>query len=125
MSPFPLISTRHIYKNPWISVREDAVVRPDGQSGIFGVVTVQDGAHIVAIDTDDYIYLGREYCYGMRAYTYRLPGGGISVGETPLDAAKKELREEAGIVADTWIPIGSIYPLTTVTENIQYLYIAK
>ena len=125
MNPFTLISTKKVYENPWISVREDRVVRPGGKEGIFGVVDIAGWSHTVAIDKDNNIYLNREFCYGMNDYTYRLPWGGMSPWEAPLEAAKKELREEAGILADEWIDLWNMRPLTTVVDNIQYLFLAK
>jgi hypothetical protein len=125
MNPFKIISTKKIYENPWISVREDGVIRPDGSSGIFGVVTANNWSHVVAIDSENQIILNREFCFGMNDFTFKIPWGWISKNESPLDAAKKELREEAWTIAETWIGLGSIYPLTTIMENIQYIFLAK
>lgn len=122
--PFEVVSTRHIYTNPWITVREDKVVRPGGTQSIFGVVEMMAGSSILALTDDCQVYLAREYKYGLQNYSIETVSGGLEVGETPLETAQRELREEFGMEAREWISLGTIYPFTNVISSASYLFLA-
>jgi NUDIX domain len=94
MNPFTLISTKKIYENPWIYVREDTVIRPGGKNGIFGIVTMKDGVTVIAIDDEKNIVTTNEFAYALDRHSLELVSGGIDDGESPLECAKRELKEE-------------------------------
>lgn len=123
-NPYKILSSKLIYKNQWIEVKEDNVIRPDGQRGIFGTVDIGDGITVVAINSDKQTYLIKEYYYALGEYGVQTPSGGMEMGEDPITAAKKELLEEAGITAKRWIPLGFINALTTVIRSPQHLFLA-
>lgn len=125
MNPFTLISTKKVYENPWISVREDSVTRPGGKQGIFGVMTMKNGCTVLAIDENKNIYITKEFHYAIKQESIELISGGIDENESPLDCAKRELEEEAGLMANEWINLGYIDPFTTVVNSRNYLYLAK
>ena len=122
--PWTITDTQIKYKNPWIEVREDAVVRPDGKPGIFGVVRMKPGVSVLALDADDQVYLTDEFHYAIGARSLEVVSGGIDEGEDPLEAAKRELKEELGIEAGTWTPLGVVNPFTTVVESPAHLFLA-
>lgn len=122
--PFQVLGSREVYKNPWIEVREDSVIRPDGERGIFGVVEMQPGVQVVAIDQQGCCYLTREYHYGVGRITTEVVAGGIERNEKPLQAAKRELREETGLIASQWKFLGKFFPLSTVMYSPQYIFLA-
>lgn len=123
-NPFRLIDSNEVYKNPWISVREDQVIRPGGSPGVFGVVTMRPGSTVLALDKDLNVFLTREYKYGVARETLELMSGGIDEGETPLEAAKRELREELNLEAKVWVDLGVVDPFTTVVSSPNYLFLA-
>ncbi len=122
--PFEVISSRHIYTNPWITVREDKVIRPGGTESIFGVVDMMAGSSILALTDDCYVYLAKEYKYGVQNYSIETVSGGVEPGESPLETAVRELREEFGLEAREWISLGTIYPFTNVINSASYLFLA-
>lgn len=124
-SPFKLISTEIKYQNPWLSVREDKVVRPDGKEGIFGVATMQNGVAILLMDDDGDVYLAKEYKYAVDTETIACFGGATDEGEQPIDTARRELEEESGLKAKELIPLGFIDPLTTILKQREYCFLAK
>jgi 8-oxo-dGTP pyrophosphatase MutT (NUDIX family) len=101
-NPWQTCESKIVYENPWISVREDQVIRPDGQPGIYGVVDTRIATGVVAMTPDREVYLVGQYRYPTDRYSWEIVEGGADRGEDPLEAAKRELAEEAGLIAQTW-----------------------
>jgi 8-oxo-dGTP pyrophosphatase MutT (NUDIX family) len=106
-------TSRTVYENPWIRVREDEVTRPDGSEGIFGVVDLQnEAAFVVALDESDRVLLVHIDRYTVGS-SWEIVSGGTD-GEDPLVAARRELLEEAGLEADEWVEAGVMHALNGV-----------
>ena len=125
VSPWKTKSTRVVYENPWIKVREDEVVQPDGRPGIYGVVHFKNTAiGVLPIDEEGKICLVGQYRYALESYSWEIPEGGCSQGETHLDAAKRELIEETGMVASNWTQLGSAHLSNSVSDELAIYYLA-
>ncbi len=99
-NPWTTLATRGVYQNPWISVREDQVIQPDGTPGIYGVVHFAHKAvGVLPVDEQGRIWLVGQYRYPIGQYSWEIPEGGSHAGETPEEAARRELREETGLLA--------------------------
>lgn len=114
-----------MYRNPWLRVREDLVIRPDGTEGIYGVVEPFDNVAIVALTERLEVYLVGEYLYPLNTYTWKIPSGAVHPSESNLEAAKRELREETGITAQEWVELGSFYMSGGISTQVSYLYLAR
>ena len=123
-NPWLTISSKRIYDNPWIIVREDRVVRPDGQSGIYGVVHYKNIAVGVLALEDDHIYLVGQYRYPLKRYSWEIPEGGCPEGEEPLLAAQRELREETGLEAARWQMLGEAHLSNSVADEYAVWFVA-
>ncbi len=105
-NPWTTLESRLVYRNPWITLREDQVLRPDGQPGIYGVVETRLAAGVLALTPEEELYVVGQFRYTMNEYSWEIIEGGTETDETALEAAKRELREEAGLVAEHWEPLG-------------------
>ncbi|WP_372595124.1 NUDIX domain-containing protein [Actinotalea sp.] len=125
MSPWQTHSSRTAYENPWIRVREDTVTRPDGGEGIYGVVEVRHPAvFVVPVTEDDEVVLVELFRYTTGRTSLEVPSGG-SDGQEPLLAARRELQEETGLVADTWQRLGGMDALNGVCHAPEHIFLAR
>ncbi len=123
-SPWRTISSEQVYDNPWITVREDQVVRPDGEPGIYGVVHFKNVAVGILPIEEDHIYLVGQYRYPLDLYSWEIPEGGCPEGEEPLRAARRELREETGLEARHWRRLGEAYLSNSVADEYAVWFLA-
>ncbi len=115
-----------VYENPWLKLHHRDVINPAGKPGIYGLVSFKNKAVcIVPLDADLNIYLVGQYRYTLDEYSWEIPEGGGPMNEDPLDAARRELKEETGLVAETWTKIGRIHTSNSATDEEGFLYIAE
>jgi 8-oxo-dGTP pyrophosphatase MutT (NUDIX family) len=125
IGPYHRLSTREIYRNPWFRLREDVVIRPGGAEGIFAVLEMKPGSSVLALDDEGDVYFAEEYKYAFQDVTLEVISGGIDEGETPLEAAKRELREEAGLEAEDWQELAVLHPFTTAIDSPNHMFLAR
>ena len=125
-NPWQTHATREIYDNAWISVREDDVTRPDGNAGIYGVVSMKNRAvGVVPLHADGTVTLVGQYRYPTDVYSWEIPEGGCPDTELPIHAARRELREETGLIAALVEPLGGeIHLSNSVCDERGYLFLA-
>ncbi len=117
-NPWQTVFTRETYANPWIRVREDQVLKPTGGPGIYGVVEYKNIAvGVIPIDAEGHTWLVGQWRYCHGRYEWEIPEGGCPAGEAPMEAAKRELLEETGIVATTIQPLLTGIQLSNSTSN--------
>ena len=91
------LSSREVYRNRWMRVREDEILRSNGQQGIYGVVEKHDGAIILPIE-DGRIWLVEQFRYTIQEPALELPQGTWERAiENPEELARGELQEELGL----------------------------
>lgn len=119
------LSSRTVYENQWIRVREDEVVLPADTPGIYGVVELRHPAvFVVAIDDEERVCFVTVSRYTTGASSLEVPAGG-SDGEHPLAAARRELVEETGLEAAEWTQLGSIQALNGVADAVEHVFLAR
>jgi 8-oxo-dGTP pyrophosphatase MutT (NUDIX family) len=122
-NPWKTKSSRVVYGNAWIRVREDEVVRPDGCAGVYGVVEIRPSVGVVAINERDEIVLAGQWRYALGRYSWEIPRGGSNPGETDMrKVAERELAEEAGVRAAEWRLLGPVDVCNGVTDDVQSLF---
>jgi len=124
-NPWKIVSSRTAYENAWLRVREDQVIRPDGNPGIYGVIEIRPSVGVVALNDRDEIVLVGQWRYPHNRYSWEIPRGGSKAGETDMQrAAERELAEEAGVLAEHWQALGTVDVGNGVLDDVQSLYLA-
>jgi ADP-ribose pyrophosphatase len=119
------LSTREIYRNRWMRLHEDEILRSNGQKGIYGVVEKGDAAIILPID-DGQVWLVEQFRYTIQQRALELPQGSWEqVAASSSDLARGELREETGLHADQMTYLGMLWIAYGFTRQKQYVYLAS
>ena len=122
-NPWHTIARRFVYENPWIRVREDQVLRPDGLPGIYGVVEFKNRAvGVLPVDHDGSIWLVGQYRYPLQAYSWEIPEGGSPASESAEATAIRELREETGLTAGRIELVMTTHLSNSVSDELGYLF---
>lgn len=125
-NPWKTLESKAIYSNPWISLREDQVINPSGGNGIYGVVSFKNYAiGIIPLDHQLNTWLVGQYRYSLNEYSWEIPMGGGNIEVDIIDSAKRELKEETGIVAREWDLITRIHTSNSVTDEEGFIYVAR
>ena len=126
LNPWRTRGGREVYVNPWIRVREDHVIRPDGRDGIYGVVEFQNLAlGIVPVTDDGDTFLVGQWRYPLETYSWEIPEGGGPHGIPALASAKRELAEEVGLTASSWTDLGPFHLSNSVTNETGRVFLAQ
>jgi ADP-ribose pyrophosphatase len=124
--PWKTVSTKTVYENPWMKLREDTARLPDGQTTIYGVVIFGDCVGVLPFVDADHVLLVRQYRYVQgEAHRWEMPTGGVKNGETLEQAAQRELAEEAGYHAGRLVHVSSYYTSKCICDETAHLYIGE
>ncbi|MDA2919159.1 NUDIX hydrolase [Desulfobacterota bacterium AH_259_B03_O07] len=108
------------------ATRKDIGLSPiTGKEHDFYVIEAPIWINVIGITQDDQILLIKQYRHGIRSITFEIPGGMADPGESPLEAAKRELLEETGCISDEWIFIGKVHPNPAIQNNSCFTYLAN
>lgn len=123
--PWTILAERLGYENPWMTVREFDVLRPDGQPGLYGVVEPKNAAIgiLPVFDNGDTVLVG-QYRFALDAWSWELPEGGGPDGVSPLESAQRELEEETGLQAAHWCELSEFDVSNSITNERAYSFIA-
>jgi ADP-ribose pyrophosphatase len=122
--PWQTLSSKPIYENPWMRLREDVARMPDGRTTIYGVVTFGPCVGVVPFVDDDHVLLVRQYRYVQgENHRWEIPTGGVHEGEELEAAAQRELAEEAGYHARRLVHVSSYYTSKCICDETAHLYI--
>ena len=118
------LSSKPIYQNKWMRLREDIAELPDGRTTIYGVVTFADAVGVLPFVDDDHVILCRQYRYIFgENHRWEMPTGGVKPGESLEQAALRELQEEVGYTAERLEWVSSYYTSKSVCVETAHLYL--
>jgi 8-oxo-dGTP pyrophosphatase MutT (NUDIX family) len=119
------LASREVYRNHWMRVREDEILRSNGEKGVYGVVEKHDSAIILPID-EDRIWLVEQFRYTIGERALELPQGGWEREiDDPEELARGELKEETGLEAARMIHLGELWIAYGFTRQKQHVYLAS
>ena len=120
-----ILSTEYLVQRPWLTARRDVAQLPDGRiNHEYYVLEYPDWVNIIAITRDGKMVLERQYRHALGNTCYELPCGVIEKGETPLEAAKRELLEETGFAGGEWKEWMTLSPNPATSTNLAHSFLA-
>ena len=121
-----VLSSEYLIRRPWLTARRDVARLPDGRiNNEYYVLEYPDWVNVIAITKDGQVVLERQYRHGLGKTCYELPCGVIEAGETPLEAAKRELLEETGYASEEWRHLLTVPAQPTIADNYAYIFEAR
>ncbi len=124
-NPYTTTDRRAIYDSPWIRVREDRFRHRRGAEGRYAVCGFHRTAcGALALDEEDRVILVGQWRYPLELYSWEIPEGGGEPFESPFEAVRRELAEEAGLQAQVWEPLCFFHPSNSSTEEESFLFLA-
>jgi 8-oxo-dGTP pyrophosphatase MutT (NUDIX family) len=124
-NPWTTLSSETRYDNNWITVTEHQVLTPAQSHGIYGTVHFKHLAvGIVPIDDEGFTWLVGQYRYPLKAWSWEIPEGGGKLAVSPLETAKRELKEETGIEAEHWEQILEMHLSNSVSDERAIIFLA-
>ena len=120
------LSSRMVWENDWMGVYEDDVINPGGGRNLYGHIRFKNRAvAIVPLDDDGNTWLVGQDRYTLGEWSWELPMGGAPLDEDPLDAAKRELREETGLTATDWSELMRLHTSNSITNEVGVVFVAR
>jgi 8-oxo-dGTP pyrophosphatase MutT (NUDIX family) len=124
--PYTVLERKFIYDSPWIRVREDRFAHRQGAEGRYAVCGfLRTACGVLALDAEDRVALVGQWRYPLETYSWEIPEGGGESTESPFEAIRRELAEEAGLSAATWEPLCFFHPSNSSTEEEAFLFLAS
>jgi ADP-ribose pyrophosphatase len=120
-----MLDTRRVFDGTLLHVRVDTVRLPNGSTSTREYIEHPGAATVLAFIDERTLLMERQYRYPLRRHFIELPAGKIDPGETPLETAQRELREECGYEAAQWRHLATLHPSIGYADEHIELYLAR
>jgi len=125
-NPWKPQSSKKIFENPWFSLHEDDVINPGGGLSHYGKINFKNIAiGIIPLDENNNTWLVGQYRYVPDCYSWEIPMGGGALNIDPVESAKRELKEETGLIAHDWQQLMKLHTSNSVTDERGLVYVAR
>ena len=124
-TPWRRLTSRPVYENPWIRVREDQVELPDGRTTLYGVVQCAGCVGVLPFLDAETVVLVGQYRYVAGGFYWEMPTGAMKAGESEESAVQRELAEEAGYEADRLVKLCAYHTSKSVVDETANIYLAE
>ncbi|MBX2845514.1 MAG: NUDIX hydrolase [Saprospiraceae bacterium] len=126
INPWKTKTSRVAFENPWIRVQDELAMGPGNHEFTYGVVQFKNLAiGILPVNEAGYTWLVGQWRYPLNRFSWEIPEGGCLMDkESPLEAAKRELKEETGIIAEQYTTLLELDLSNSVTDERALVYVA-
>ncbi len=125
-NPWKTLKSEQVYESAWIKVVKHNCLNPANKPAIYSVVGFKNLAiGILPLDNENNTWLVGQWRYPLNAYSWEIPEGGGPLGIDPLESAKRELKEETGIIANNFTEIMRLHLSNSATDELAIVYLAK
>jgi len=125
-NPWQTLKSEQVYESDWIKVVSHECLNPANKPAIYSVVNFKNLAiGIVPLDEENNTWLVGQWRYPLNDYSWEIPEGGGPLGIDPLESAKRELKEETGIIAAQFEEIMRLHLSNSATDELAIVYVAK
>lgn len=120
------INSTNVFSGKLLKVYSDEIELPNGNKAGREYIMHVGAVCVVALTDDNKVIVERQYRYPMHEITLEIPAGKLDgKDEDPLEAAKRELKEETGAVADKMTYLGRYYPTPAYSDEVIHMYLAE
>ncbi len=123
--PWSVTSSELVWKNEFLTVRDDQVYGLDGLPARYATVELKPGVAILPVHEDGRVELVEQSRYALGARSLETVAGGREADEEPLEAARRELEEELGLTAERWTHLGILHLDTSIVKAPVALFLAR
>jgi ADP-ribose pyrophosphatase len=120
-----LVTSEKVFDGRVVHLYKDTVELPNGKHTTREVIRHAGAVAIVPLTYDNKVIVERQFRYPLNRVITEIPAGKIDIGEEPLDAAKRELKEETGYTATKWYYLGGYHPTPAYTDECIHMYLAR
>jgi ADP-ribose pyrophosphatase len=125
-NPWQTLTSRIAYENNWIEVEHKDILNPNGNPAVYGQVNFKNVAiGVIPIDEDGNTWLVGQFRVPLDEYSWEIPEGGCPIGEEWEECARRELKEETGLIAEEYENICKIHTSNSVCNEVGYIFMAK
>lgn len=125
LNTWKTLSSELVYESAWIGVHKHQTINPAGNPAVYSVVNFKNLAiGVLPLSDEGYTWLVGQWRYPLNAYSWEIPEGGGPLGEAPIDTAKRELKEETGIVATKFEEIMQLHLSNSATDEHAFIFLA-
>ncbi len=120
-----VVSSRTVHTGKIVTLRVDEIELQNGVVATREILDHPGAVVVVALDSDDNVYLVDQYRHAVRRNLLELPAGCLEPGEDPLETAKRELREEVRVEAREWTYLGMFYSSPGFADEKLHAFLAR
>lgn len=124
-NPWIVKGVTRAFENDWFRIDEHDVIRPDGAKGYYGVIRVRRLAvGVLPIDAEGSVHLVGQWRFPLGRYSWEMPEGGAEPGEDSRGCAERELAEETGLRAQSWMKVLEMDLSNSLTDEQAVIFVA-